>query len=100
MRLLIFIVLAAAIGYLGATVPLGNKTLFGHIRAIWHSEQAQDLKKGVQETAGPAVHRVEHGIEQGYRAMREDNIDAGVVQPEPHQHVHEGPGSAAPGASQ
>jgi len=76
-RFLVFIALAAAIGYCGATVPLGNKTLFGHIRAIWHSEEAQDLKNGVKETAGPTMHRVEHGIEQGYRAMKEPD-DAGV----------------------
>lgn len=76
-RLLVFIALAAAIGYCGATVPLGNKTLFGHIRAIWHSPETQDLKNGVQETAGPTMHRVERGIEQGYKAMKEPE-DGGV----------------------
>ncbi|HTR50203.1 MAG TPA: hypothetical protein VMJ10_05805 [Kofleriaceae bacterium] len=76
-RFLLFLALAAAIGYCGATVPLGNKTLFGHIRAIWHSPETQDLKNGVQETAGPTMHRVERGIEQGYKAMKEPE-DAGV----------------------
>ncbi|HEY1556557.1 MAG TPA: hypothetical protein VGF94_17095 [Kofleriaceae bacterium] len=84
-RFLIFILLAGAIGYCGATVPIGNKTLFGHIRAIWHSPQTQDLKNGVKETAGPTVHKVERGIEGGYHAMQ-DSIDAGL-RPAPEHEV-------------
>ncbi len=84
-RFLLFVVLAAALGFCGATVKLGNKTFFQHVRAIWHTEEAQDLKRGVQDTAGPAVHKVERGISAGVKAMREDGsgstsrIDAGVA---------------------
>lgn len=68
-RLLIYLALGAGLAYCGATVKLGKRTFFGHVRAIWHTEQAQDLRDGVRETAGPAVHKVERGIQAGYNAM-------------------------------
>ena len=68
-RLLIYLALGAALAYCGATVKLGKRTFFGHVRAIWHTEQAQDLRDGVRQTAAPAVHKVERGIEAGYHAM-------------------------------
>jgi hypothetical protein len=82
-RFLLFLVFAGALAYCGATVKLGNRTLFGHVRAIWHTEEAQDLKRGVEETAGPAVHRVERGIHAGVNAIRDDgdSHDAGSGAP-------------------
>ena len=38
----------------GATVPLGKRTFFGHIKAIWSSDEMGELKEGVKESAGPA----------------------------------------------
>ncbi|MGE5182001.1 MAG: hypothetical protein ACM31C_08060 [Acidobacteriota bacterium] len=82
-RFLIFVALAGLFTWCGATVKLGNKTFFGHVRAIWHTEEMQDLKHGVEDTAGPAVHKVEKGISAGVKAMQEDGSaarrDAGVV---------------------
>ena len=54
-RLLVFLALAGALAFCGATVKLGNRTFFGHVRAIWHTEEAQSLKKGVKEKAAPAL---------------------------------------------
>jgi hypothetical protein len=71
-RLLVWLALIGAFVFLGATVKLGNRTFFGHVRAIWHTEEAQDLKHGVKEKAGPAASRVKRGIEAGYNAMKED----------------------------
>ena len=67
------IALALVIGFVwaGSTIKLGKRTFFGHIRAIWHTEEAQDLRNGVRETAGPAVHKVERGIQAGYKAMKD-----------------------------
>lgn len=59
------------------TVKLGDKTLVGHVKAIWSSPQAQDLKQGVEKTAGPAAQRVKRGIEAGYHAMTSDANTAG-----------------------
>ena len=69
---LIKVALVATLVFAAFTVKLGDKTLVGHIRAIWHSSEAQDLKQGVKETAGPAAQRVKRGIEAGYHAMTTD----------------------------
>jgi hypothetical protein len=66
------------LAYCGATVKLGDKTFFEHVRAIWHSPETQDLKRGVEQTAAPAVHKLEHGAEVGYRAITGSD-DAGVA---------------------
>ena len=71
-RFLLFLVIAAGLCYCGATVKLGKRTFFGHVRAIWHTEEVQDLKDGVKETAGPAVNRVERGIKAGVKAAGDD----------------------------
>jgi len=78
-RLLVFLLLAAALAYCGATVKLGKRTFFGHVQAIWATEQVQDLKQGVRETAGPTVDKVKRGVKAGIEAAE-----------------HDGSGSAAP----
>jgi hypothetical protein len=75
-KLIIFLALAGALAYCGATVKLGNKTFFGHVRAIWHTEEVQDLKHGVEDTAGPTVDKLERGAKAGLKAM-EDGSGAG-----------------------
>ncbi len=71
-RLLVWIALAAGVVWFGSTVKLGNRTFFGHVRAIWHTEEAQELKKGVEEKAAPAAGRLKKGIEAGYKAMKDE----------------------------
>ena len=85
-RLILFLAIAAGLCYCGATVKLGKRTFFGHVRAIWHTEEVQELKEGVKETAGPAVNKVEKGIHAGVKAMEDDGsgaakADAGVAVP-------------------
>ena len=67
-RFLVYLAIAIGIAYVATTVPLGKRTLVGHIRAIWHTEQVQELKQGVKEKAGPAVDRLERGVKAGYNA--------------------------------
>jgi hypothetical protein len=71
-RALIWLVLIGAFIFFGATVKLGNRTFFGHVRAIWKTDEAQDLKHGVQEKAGPAAKKLEKGVKAGLDAMKED----------------------------
>ena len=71
-RLLVFLLLAAALAYCGATVKLGKRTFFGHVQAIWATEQVQDLKQGVRETAGPTVDKVKRGVKAGLEAAEHD----------------------------
>jgi hypothetical protein len=74
-RLLVFLAIAGALAYCGSTVPLGKRTFFGHVRAIWATEEVQELKQGVEEKAGPAVERVKRGVKAGIQAATGD--DAG-----------------------
>ena len=76
-RLLVFLAIAAGLTYCGATVKLGDRTFFGHVRAIWSTPEAQQLKEGVKEKAGPAADRVKRGIEKGYEAATEDEQGSG-----------------------
>jgi hypothetical protein len=76
-RLLVWLAIIAVLVYVAVTVPLGKKTFVQHVRSIWHTEQVQDLKEGVKETAGPAVHRVERGVKAGYEAMTGSQVGSG-----------------------
>jgi hypothetical protein len=82
-RLLVFLALLVGFVYVGSTVKLGNRTFFGHVRAIWHTEQVQDLKEGVKDKAGPAARRVKRGIEKGIEAATEDDQGSGSAKPAP-----------------
>lgn len=76
-RFLVFLAIAAGLTYCGATVKLGKRTFFGHVQAIWSTPEAQELKEGVKEKAGPAADRVKRGIEKGYEAATEDEPGTG-----------------------
>lgn len=54
-RLFLLIVIAVGLTVCGATVKLGKKTFFGHVQAIWATEEVQDAKDGIKEKAGPVV---------------------------------------------
>jgi hypothetical protein len=71
-RLLVFLALAGGLAYCGSTVKLGSRTFFGHVRAIWATDEVQDLTEGVKEKAAPAADRVKRGVEAGYKAMVDD----------------------------
>lgn len=67
-RFLLYLAIAIGLVYFATTVPLGKRTLVGHVRAIWHTEEVQELKQGVKDKAGPAVDRLERGVKAGYKA--------------------------------
>ena len=83
-KAILYLAIIVGLAYCGATVKLGNKTFFEHVRAIWHTEEVQDLKKGVEDKAAPAVDKLEKGAKAGYNAMTDGSgsgavvIDAGV----------------------
>jgi len=79
-RFLFTLVVVGVLVFCAATVKLGNRTFFGHVRAIWATDEAKDLKKGVKDTAGPAVHRLERGVEAGVKAMKNDGSGSATVQ--------------------
>lgn len=68
-RVLLYLAVAIIVVYVATTVQFGKHTLVGHIRAIWHTEQVQDLKDGVKQKTGPAVDRLERGVKAGYHEV-------------------------------
>ncbi|HEU0032710.1 MAG TPA: hypothetical protein VFQ53_18895 [Kofleriaceae bacterium] len=71
-RFVIFLALALGFVWCGATVKLGNRTFFGHVRNIWATEEVQELKHGVQEKAGPTADKLKRGVKAGYEAATKD----------------------------
>jgi hypothetical protein len=85
-RFIIFLLIAGALAYCGATVKLGKRTFFGHVQAIWKTEEVQEMKDGIKEKAGPAVDKVKRGVEKGIEEAKKDETGSGSA----------GSGSAAP----
>jgi hypothetical protein len=79
-RFILFMATLLVLAYFGATVKLGNRTLFGHVRAVWATDEAQDMKKGVEQSAKPMLEKVKRGVEAGYREATRDEAP-GVNQP-------------------
>jgi len=76
-RFIVMLVLVGMLTWCGATVKLGKRTFFGHVGAIWKTEEAQDMKEGVKEKAGPAADKLKRGVEAGYReATKEEDAPA------------------------
>lgn len=73
-RLFLWLIIAIALTVCGATVKLGKRTFFGHIMAIWKTEEVQDFKKGVEDKAGPALDelgkRAKPALEKAGRAAK------------------------------
>lgn len=83
LRLIVFLALAVGLAYCGATVKLGKRTFFGHVRAIWATDEVQELKTGVQDSAGPTYDRVKRGVKKGIEAATEDPGSGSGSQPAP-----------------
>lgn len=48
--------------WFATTVPLGSRTLFGHVRNIAHSAEATELVEGTKSAAKPLVKKIEDEI--------------------------------------
>ena len=75
-KLIVYLAIIGGLAYCGATVKLGDKTFFEHVRAIWHTEEVQDLKHGVEDKAGPTVDKL-----TGYLSIIDqfDDFQKGVL---------------------
>lgn len=61
LRGLLFLSLLAALAVAALTVPLGEKTLWEHLRAIARTEESQELVEGVRETAKEVLRHDDQG---------------------------------------
>ncbi len=65
MRLINFLIslaMLAAFAWFAVSVPLGKRTLWGHMRAIVTSPEAQDLADGTKQEAEKVAHRVQQEL--------------------------------------
>jgi hypothetical protein len=78
-----------AFAWFGATVPLGERTLFGHLHAISQTEESKKLADGTKQVAGPLVDDVKRRIGKSDKSEGESEKqaqlptlppDAGVAQ--------------------
>jgi hypothetical protein len=70
------LILLGCILLVGFTVPVGERTLFGHVANIWSSDEAQELVESVKDSSGPLVDRVKRGVEAGLAEEAEPSVDA------------------------
>lgn len=75
-RGLVWLGVIVAVIVLGSTVPLGKRTLFGHISAVWNTKEATEMRDGIADKAAPAVERVKRGVEAGVEAASDDGSAA------------------------
>ena len=79
-RFVFTLLIVGVLVFLGATVKLGKRTFFGHVSAIWSTDEAKDMREGVSEKAAPVVEKVKRGVEAGYKeATKDAPADAGVA---------------------
>ena len=76
-RMLVTLIVIGTLAFCGATVPLGKRTFFGHVKAIWSSDEMSELKDGVKEKAGPAVKKAECKVKKGIDGECADDDTAG-----------------------
>lgn len=76
-KLIIMLLIAGALAYCGATVKLGKRTFFGHVQAIWKTDEVQDMKEGFKEKAGPAMDKVSRGVKKGIEEATKDGSGSG-----------------------
>lgn len=75
-RALISLALLATLAWAVTSVPLGSRTLWGHLSAIWSTPEAKEMQAGIKEAAEPAIEKVRRGAEAGLKAASESPIDA------------------------
>jgi hypothetical protein len=77
-RFLMFLAIVTGLAVCGATVPLGKRTFFGHVRAIWATDEARDMRDGIKDKAGPLVDKVKRGAKAGWSEATKDGSGSGA----------------------
>jgi hypothetical protein len=61
-RFVISLVMLAAFVWFAVTVPLGKRTLWGHVHAIFGTQEAKDLADGTKEEAEKVARKVKQEL--------------------------------------
>ncbi|HEX9102826.1 MAG TPA: hypothetical protein VF997_11515 [Polyangia bacterium] len=73
-------VLLMAFVWFAVTVPLGKRTLWGHVHAIFGTQEAKDLAEGTKQEAEKVAQKVKEELHS--RDMAQP-----AAQPPPSRHV-------------
>lgn len=65
-----------AIVWFGATVKLGERTLFEHVEAIWKTPESQGLVRGTKDKMGNLVDRATDRVVKGVAKNAPNQITA------------------------
>ena len=63
-RFLFSLVMLMAFVWFAVTVPLGKRTLWGHVNAIFGTQEAKDLAEGTKEEAEKVARKVKAELHQ------------------------------------
>src|SRR5271154_346388 len=63
-RFLFSLLMLAAVVWFAVNVPLGKRTLWGHLHAIFSTPEAKDLADGTKEEAQKVADKVRQGLHQ------------------------------------
>ena len=77
------------VAFLAYTVPIGDRTLVGHVKQIWATAETQELVDGVKDKSGPVIDRVKRGVKAGVEAAA-DSPDDGEKKSEDGEKKPEG----------
>ena len=69
-RLVFWLIAFAAIAWFATSVPLGDRSLWGHLVAIWATPEAQDLKRGTEDEAKKVAERFRDELHRDGGATR------------------------------
>lgn len=78
-RALLSLAVLAVVAWAVTSVPLGSRTLWGHLSAIWSTPEAKEMQAGIKEAAEPAIEKVRRGAEAGLKAAKEPAPDAALA---------------------
>ncbi|MBK9072065.1 MAG: hypothetical protein IPL79_13835 [Myxococcales bacterium] len=78
-RALLSLAVLAVVAWAVTSVPLGSRTLWGHLSAIWSTPEAKEMQAGIKEAAEPAIEKVRRGAEAGLKAAKEPAPDAATL---------------------
>ena len=82
LKFLFGLALLGGLAWFGSTVTLGSHTLFGHLQAISHTKESQDLLDGTKKSAQPLVDDVRRRIAGTPEAKAEEKPVEAAVKPD------------------
>jgi hypothetical protein len=78
-RFLFSIVMLLAFVWFAVTVPIGKRTLWGHLHAIFGTQEAQDLAEGTKEEAEKVARKVKQELHPKDMAREETHVPTPVA---------------------